>query len=352
MALGHGHGSGGGHGHGDEHEHGHDNAHAHDNAHDDARGHAHDNGHGHGHGHGLSGDGATRRLSYALVLTGLFFFVEVGFGIWTHSLSLMSDAGHMLGDSGALVLAVIAQRIAQRPRTRSHTYGYRRAEILAALVNGVVLLVTGTLIVSEAVSRVGEPPAVNGTPMLIVAVIGLAVNGVSALILGHGSDNANVRAALLHVLSDALGSVASIVAGVSIIYFDAPIADPIASLVIAVLIVIGAVRLLRETAHVLMEASPAHLDLRALEALVRATPGVSDVHDLHAWAISDGFVAMTVHVVLDGHAHGTDVAQLVGQRVRTRFGITHTTVQPEHPPSGSQLVPVDRLLAIARQRRS
>jgi cobalt-zinc-cadmium efflux system protein len=309
-------------------------------------GHGSESGHGHGHGHGSDGgQDAGRRLSYALILTGLFFFVEVGFGLWTGSLSLMSDAGHMLGDSGALALAVIAQRIAQRPRTRTHTYGFRRAEILAALINGVVLVLTCAFIVHEAIGRLGAPPTVQAGPMLVVACIGLAINGISALILGHGGHNANVRAAMLHVLSDALGSVASIVAGLAILYADAPIADPVASLVIAVLIGFGAFRLLRDTAHVLMEASPAHLDLAALEQHVRATPGVADLHDLHAWAISDGFVALTVHVVLDGHAHGTDVAQLVGQRIRQRFGITHTTVQPEHPPSGSQLVPVARLTA-------
>jgi cobalt-zinc-cadmium efflux system protein len=317
-------------------------------------GHAHGHAHGHGHGHGAHahapGAGASRKLAIALGLTSAFFFVEVAAGLWTGSLALLSDAGHMLGDSGALVLALVAQRIARRPRTRVHTFGFRRAELLAALINGALLLLTCILIVQEALQRFDQPHPILGGPMLAISVVGLLVNLLSAAILSRGESNANVRAALLHVLSDAIGSLASILAALGVLFFDLPSADTLASLGIALLIAVAALRLLRDTSGVLMEKAPAHVDLGELEQLVRATHGVADLHDLHAWAISDGFDAVTVHVVLDGTAHGTDVARAVGERIRDRFGIEHVTVQPEAPPVSAQLLPVERLTERGRQR--
>lgn len=320
---------------------GHDHAHAPhaEHGHD----HPHDHAHAHGHAHHAA-SGSSRRLAAALGLTLSFFAVEVVAGLMTHSLALLSDAGHMLTDSGALVLALAAQRIASRPRTRVHTFGFRRAEILAALANAALLAATAASIVVEAVSRLSEPPQVEAGPMLGVACAGLGVNLVAALVLGHGAHgNVNLRAALAHVLSDALGSVASIIAALALLYLDFPLADPLASLLIALLIGAGALPLLRQTSSVLMESAPLHVDLRELERTIRATPGVSDLHDLHAWQISDGFTAVTVHVVLDGAGHGTDVARAVGEQVRRRFGVEHVTVQPEAPPSSMQLVPVTRL---------
>ncbi|MFT3927898.1 MAG: cation diffusion facilitator family transporter [Myxococcales bacterium] len=289
---------------------------------------------------------ASRRLAWALVLTAGFMVVEVVSGLMTHSLALLSDAGHMLTDSGALLLALFAQRIAMKPRTRLYTFGFRRAEILAALINGVVLVVTALLIVVEAIERLKDPPQVQAGTMLWVACAGLLVNLCAALVLGlnHEHGNANLRAALAHVLSDALGSVASIGAALSVLYFDQPLADPLASLFISLLIGFGALRLVRSTANVLMESVPLGVDLGELERVIRETPGVADLHDLHAWGISDGFAAVTVHVVLDGAAHGTDVAQAVVQRIKDRFGITHVTVQPESPPTSAQLLPVERLI--------
>ncbi|MET0343380.1 MAG: cation diffusion facilitator family transporter [Polyangiales bacterium] len=321
------------------HDHGHGHAHAHGGAH--AHGHSHDHGHGHAHVHG---SGSSGRLAIALALTLSFFAVEVVAGFLTHSLALISDAGHMLTDSGALALALWAQRLAQRPRTRVHTFGFRRAEILAALANGALLVATAAGVVVEALSRLSDPPAVDAVPMLWVACGGLAINGVSALVLGHGAtDSLNVRAALAHVLSDALGSLASIAAAVGVLYFDFPLADPVASLCIALLIGWGALRLLKQTGSVLMERTPSGVDLHEVERVIRETRGVRDLHDLHAWLISDGFAAVTVHVVLDGLGHGTDVARAVGERVRARFGIEHVTVQPEAPPASQQLLPVERL---------
>jgi cobalt-zinc-cadmium efflux system protein len=328
--------------------------------------HQHPHAHAHGHAHGVTHDHAAKtesaahgehshaehalsagstRLAIALGLTLSFFVVEVVSGLLTHSLALLSDAGHMLTDSGALILALVAQRIAARPRTRVHTFGFRRAEILAALTNAALLIATTAGIVVEAFSRLSEPPRVQAGPMLWVACGGLGINIVAALVLGTGghTHNTNMRAAFAHVLSDALGSVASIVAALALIYFDFPLADPLASLAIALLIGIGALRLLKQTSTVLMETAPTGVDLRELESAIRQTRGVGDVHDLHAWSISDGFAAVTVHVVLDGSGHGTDVARAVGERIRTQFGITHVTVQPEAPSGSLQIVPVSRL---------
>lgn len=328
-----------GHGHADDHHHDQHRDHAHEppRVHDTA--HAHGGGHGHVHGAASS-----RRLGIALALTLGFFGVELVAGWLTHSLALLSDAGHMLTDSGALILALAAQRIAARPRTRTHTFGFRRAEILAALANAALLIATTVGIVMEGISRLSTPQQIDAVPMLWVACGGLLVNLVAAYVLGHGAhDNTNVKAALAHVLSDMLGSVASIVAALAVLYLDFPAADPLASLAIAVLIGIGAFRLLRQTSSVLMETAPLGIDLRELEQTIRETSGVSDLHDLHAWMISDGFAVVTVHVVLDGNSHGTDIARLVGERVRTKYGISHVTVQPEAPPASNQLLPVERL---------
>ena len=330
--------------------HQHPHAHAHGHAHGATQGHAAKGkataeSHGeHSHADHALAAGSTR-LAIALGLTLSFFVVEVVSGLLTHSLALLSDAGHMLTDSGALILALVAQRIAARPRTRVHTFGFRRAEILAALTNAALLIATTAGIVVEAVSRLSEPPRIQAGTMLWVACGGLAINIVAALVLGMGNHdhNTNMRAAFAHVLSDALGSVASIVAALALIYFDFPLADPLASLAIALLIGIGAIKLLKQTSTVLMETAPTGVDLRELESVIRETRGVGDVHDLHAWSISDGFAAVTVHVVLDGSGHGTDVARAVGERIRSQFGITHVTVQPEAPSSSLQLLPVSRL---------
>jgi cobalt-zinc-cadmium efflux system protein len=343
MGSGHGHshGHGGSHGaHGAAHDHGPADDHA------SAHRHAHDHGDlSHHHHH----SGSSRRLAIALGLTLSFFAVEIVAGYLTHSLALLSDAGHMLTDSGALIVALVAQRIAARPRTRLHTFGFRRAEILAALANAALLIATTAGIVVEGVSRLGSPPQIDAIPMLWVASAGLCINIVAAFVLGHGAhDNTNLRAALAHVLSDALGSVASIAAALSVLYFDFPLADPLASLAIALLIGVGAVRLLRQTSSVLMETAPLGIDLHELEQHIRETRGVSDLHDLHAWLISDGFAVVTVHVVLEGGSHGTDVARLVGERVRQKFGIAHVTVQPEAPPVSQQLLPASRLRRDAR----
>jgi cobalt-zinc-cadmium efflux system protein len=312
--------------------------------------------HAHAHHHHETGDhhhsgGMTpeKRLLWALTLTVSFMVVEAVAGWMVHSLALVSDAGHMLADAGALGLAVMAQRVASRPRTLQRTYGYRRAETLAALANGVALGITALWVIVTAIARWREPAVIDAVPMLLVAAGGLAINLISGFTLARGhTHNTNTRAALAHVAADALGSVAAILAASLVLGFHWYRADAAASLVISGLILWGAYRLVGETVSVLMESVPSGVALEDLEKTIRSTPGVADMHDLHAWTISDGFDAVTVHVVLDGNAHGTDVAREVGERIHAAHKVEHVTVQPEAPPLGSELHPPQKLL---RHRR-
>jgi cobalt-zinc-cadmium efflux system protein len=302
-----------------EHEHG---GHAH--------GHA---GHGHG-GHAYGSRGSARvQLSLALTLTLGFMGVEAVVGWLSGSLSLLADAGHMLGDSGALVLALIAQRVAGQPRTELRTYGLKRAEVLAAFVNGIILFGISLMIIREAVARFMQPVHIHGKPMLIAAVAGLFVNLLSALILMRGGKgNLNVRTALLHVLSDALGSVAAIIAAIGALWFGAQRLDPALSLVIAGLVLLGGYRVLRETTGILLESAPPHIDVAAVELAIAATPGVASLHDLHVWRISEEFDALTAHVTLARGVHGTEVCKSVADRLKSEFKLEHVTIQPEAPP--------------------
>jgi cobalt-zinc-cadmium efflux system protein len=325
MGLHHHHGAGHAHGHG-EHRHG-------------GAGHA-----DHHHGAELRASSG-RRLAWALALTIVFLVVELVAGFLSGSLALISDAGHMFTDAGALGLAVYAQLLAGRERTGRRTFGFRRAEILAALVNGSMLAVTAVWVIVEAVQRFRSPPPVLGVPMLVVAVGGLVVNLAAAWILSRSaSSNANVRAAVAHVLSDAAGSVAAIVAALLILGPGWPAADPVVSILISLLILVGAWRLVRESVDILMEGVPSHLDVVKIEAIIGGTAGVAAFHDLHVWSISEGFPAVTVHVVLAPGHHGTEVARAVADRIHALSGVAHVTVQPEAPPPEAGVVPVEALV--------
>ncbi|MFO0661609.1 MAG: cation diffusion facilitator family transporter [Polyangiaceae bacterium] len=283
----------------------------------------------------------SRALAGALGLTLTFLFVELVVGWLAGSLALLSDAGHMLTDAGALGLALFAQRLAARPRSPQNTFGLRRAEILAALANGLVLGVSAVWIVIEAVERLAHPPEVKGGWVLIVAALGLAINLLSAWILSRGASSANVRAALAHVLADAAGSVAAMIAGALVMWFGWSKADPIVSILISLLILWGAFGVVRDAVQVLLEGTPTNVDVPAVEKTIRATPGVSEIHDLHVWSIADGFPVLTVHVVLDGTAHGVEVVQRVSGRLREMHSISHVTIQPEAPECA--LIPASSL---------
>jgi cobalt-zinc-cadmium efflux system protein len=281
------------------------------------------------HDHGM-GQTPESRIRAALILTLLTMGASVAGGVFAHSLALLSDAGHMLADAGALSLALVAQRVAGRPRTHRRTYGSRRAETLAAFTNAIFLGVVSVWVIVEAVDRWRQPLEVKGGWMLAVAAGGLVVNLIAArLLTAGGVHNENTRAALAHVLSDAGGSVAAMIAAVLVLVWGWQRADPLISVGLAVLIFWSAWRLVTRTLDVLMEGTPAGLAAGDLERTIRETPGVAALHDLHAWTISEGFEAVTVHVVLDGSHHGTEVAREVRERIRERHHIDHVTVQPE-----------------------
>ncbi len=273
-----------------------------------------------------------RALVLALVITASFMVVELGVGFWSGSLALLADAGHMLADAGALVLALVAQHFADQPRTDKSTFGLRRAEVLAAFVNGITLAFVSLLIVKEAIERWMSPVEIHGQPMLVTAVAGLLVNLLVAFLLMRGQSNLNVRAALAHVLTDALGSVGAILAALAVLLWNMTRADPVLSALIAVLVAFSGWRVLRETTAILLEGAPPHLDVTAIQSMIAKCPGVASVHDLHVWRISERFDALTAHVTLARGHHGTDVCRGVAECLKSQYGLEHVTIQPEPPP--------------------
>ena len=274
--------------------------------------------------------GNRRRLAAVLLLTAGYFVAEVIGGILTNSLALLSDAGHMLTDVGALALAYFAIWFAMRPATPQKTYGYHRLEILAALFNGVVLLALSVFIIVEAVARIQHPPEVRGLGLLLVAVGGLIVNLAGAYILQHGhAHSLNIRAAFYHILGDLLGSVGAIVAGVLIYFFHWYIADPILAIVISLLIIVGAVALVREATDVLLEATPGHVVIDEVRAALLAVPGVTGIHDLHIWTITSGMYALSCHVVVNPDAFTVQKLEEIRDLLHNHCAIPHQTIQIE-----------------------
>lgn len=313
-----------GHGHGHDHEH---------------HGHDHSHGHGHGHGHGPSGRPSQladerrkdrKRLLFALVLTATIALTEAVGGYLTNSLALMSDAGHMLTDISALALSLLALWFAGKPADLKKTYGYYRMEILSALFNGMLLLGLTVVIVYEAWQRFREPAPVQLGPMAVVALVGLVAN-LAALGFLHRTHSMNVRGAFLHVLGDALSSVGVLV-GAGIMALTGWYAvDPLISILISVVIVVGAIRLVRDAVDVLLEAVPAHVDLEAVKTLLLQVRGVSAVHDLHVWTISSGLYALSAHLVVADPmvCNNDEILSSVKHELFDRFGIDHTTIQIE-----------------------
>lgn len=267
-----------------------------------------------------------------MLLTGGFMAVEVAGGIFAGSLALLADAGHMFTDTAALLFAWIAFRLARRPADERRSYGYHRFQILAAFVNGVVLIVIVAWIAVEALQRLREPVEILGGLMLAVAGVGLVVNLISFAILHGGNrENLNVRGALLHVVGDLLGSLAAIVAAVVIIVSGWTPIDPLLSVLVALLIARSAWMLVRQSAHVLLEGTPAEIDVSRLKAeLVAAIPEVDDVHHVHVWTLASGKLVMTLHAHVDNDANGEQALRTILTICRERFGVSHVTVQIEH----------------------
>ena len=278
-------------------------------------------------------------LVTTLALTAAFLVVELVAALWTGSLALLADAGHMFTDVGGLGLALFASWVASRPPTPAKTYGYYRAEILAAVVNALVLFVVAGGILVEAYQRVRTPAEVLGGPMLAVASVGLVVNGVCAWLLHHdAAASLNVRAAYLEVLSDAVSSVAVIVAAVVVLTTGWTVADPVASGAIALFIVPRTWRLLRQAVNILLEGTPAHLELGEIEEAITRVSGVRRVHDLHVWTLTSGREAMSAHVVVDDVRESDRLLEELHALLHARFGIDHTTIQLEtEPPTVLQI---------------
>ena len=269
-------------------------------------------------------------MGLALILTFIYMIAE-GVGGWlTNSLALIADAGHMLTDVGALSLTLGAIWFGARPATAKKTFGYYRLEILAAFVNGIVLVLLSVWVIYEAVMRWSAPPEIQGMQMTVIAAGGLLVNIAAAKLLhtDHKHD-LNMHGAWLHVMGDLLGSVTAIVAGVLIITRGWLWADPLCSILISVIIIFGAWRLIKESVNVLLEGTPAHIDLAAVERTIMETSGVGGVHDLHVWTISSGIEALSAHISHDHAITHSEVLANVRERLHERFGLDHLTIQME-----------------------
>ena len=294
-----------------------------------ARTHDHSHDHGHAHSHREAG---RRSLWVVLVITGAFMLVELAGGLIANSLALLADAGHMFTDVGAIALSLFALWFAQRPAGPAKTFGYLRFEILAALLNGATLIVLSVFIFIEAFQRFREPAIIDGPLMLGVATVGLLVNIGAALVLhGASSHSLNVRGAYLHVLGDLLGSVGAIAAAIVILTTGWNAADPLISILVGALLLASSWKLVRESVDVLLEAVPRHLDVAAVGSALMSVRGVDDVHDLHVWTLTSGYLAMSVHAVVADPAENQRVLEEIRSCARERFGIGHVTVQIERP---------------------
>ena len=285
-------------------------------------------------------EAATRALRITLALTAGFTVVEVVGGIVAGSLALLADAAHMLSDNAALGIALWAAWLAARPAGPSRTFGYRRAEILAALFNGVTLVAISIWIFVAAADRLGDPPEVEAGLMLAVAVGGLAVNLIAARVLhSHSADSLNVSAALRHVLADLLGSLGVIAAALVILATGWEYADPVVSILIGALILASSWGILRDSVQILLEGSPAGTDVEQVGRAMASMPGVAQVHDLHVWTITSGFPALAAHVLVgrdtDCHAKRRELEEMLAER----FGLEHTTLQVDH--EGGELLQIE-----------
>jgi cobalt-zinc-cadmium efflux system protein len=272
----------------------------------------------------------TRRLKLALAISSVYFFAELIAGFLTNSLALLSDAGHMLSDIAAMALSLFAFHIAKRPATLNSTYGYHRVEILAALFNGLALWLIVGIILTAAYNRLFAPPEVASRGMIVVAVLGLAVNiAAGAILYDRHRHNLNLHGAFLHVVGDAVGSVGAIAAGVIMVTTGWYIADPLISIFIGVLILFSSWHLVTESVSILMQAVPRGIRLEEVRQTIESVDGVSKVHDLHLWAVTSGVFTLSAHAVVENGGDFHEVLNGIEETLRRRFNIEHTTIQLE-----------------------
>ncbi len=271
-------------------------------------------------------------MGVALAITAVILVAEIVGGLISHSLALLSDAGHMLVDVLALAISLWAIYTARRPSTSTRTYGFHRVEIMAALANGTILVVVSLIIFYEAYQRLSNPPEVKTPIMLIVAAIGLVANGVEIYLLRRATHGTlNVKAAFWHILGDTISSVGVIIGGLIIMFTNQAIVDPIIAAVIGVIILWGAIRLVRDSVEVLMESVPKNIPIASVVEALKNVPGVEDVHDLHVWTITSGIVALSAHLMIHDQmiSRSTEVVDAVNRDLAERFDIRHTTLQLE-----------------------
>jgi len=308
---------------------------------DHGLGHEHEHEHEHNFGGHFHGDsetphsksaGGARALLIALVLIGVFALVEFLGGLWSGSLALMADAGHMVTDAAALAFSLTAHVLAQRPPSERHSYGLARAEVMAAFVNSLGLLAVVAWLVVEGVHRIVNPHPVNGTAVAVIATTGIVVNMVVAWFLSRDKTNLNMRAALLHVLGDLLGSVAALISGLVIVFTGYLVVDPLLSMLVGGLILRSTVGVLRESTLVLLDSVPEEVDYRKLGHALAGLEGVLSVHDLHVWSMIPGRAALSAHLLIEHVDQWPRVLHDARVLLRQRFRIDHATLQPEWLP--------------------
>lgn len=319
----------------DDHDHGH--AHDHDHSHD----HDNDHGHSHGHGHHHHGPGGHshapkdfgRAFAIGVGLNFAFVLAEAAAGLWSGSLALLADAGHNLSDVLSLLLAWGATILAKSAPTSRRTYGLRKATVLASLANAVLLLVAVGIIVSEAIHRFAEPAPIQTWPVMAVAAIGVVINTATALMFMKGHDDLNIRGAFLHMAADAAVSLAVVVGAGIIALTSMQWIDPALSLLIAAVIIIGTWALLRDSVDLALDAAPRGVDVDKVRAWLLARPGVTEVHDLHIWAMSTTETALTVHLTRPENLDGDEFLHTTSEGLASKFSIGHATLQVEtgHP---------------------
>lgn len=287
--------------------------------------HHHNNGHNHSHHHGHP----HRVLFLALFIIIIFAGIEALGGWWSGSLTLMSDAGHMVSDAAALGIAALGGWLALQPPSHKHSYGLGRAEIVAAWVSSLLMLFISLVVIVEAIRRIHNPHPVNGSTVMIIGSVGIVVNSFVAWLLARGERTLNIRAALLHVMSDILGSIAALIAGTVIYLTHWLLIDPILSIVIGILILISSVTLLRESLFVLMEAVPGHIDLKEVAETMTNIKGVKAIHDLHIWTLSSGTIALSAHVFIVELSRWQTILGKIREKLKSEYNIEHVTLQPE-----------------------
>lgn len=275
-----------------------------------------------------------KSLKLVLIITALFMIVEAVGGIFTNSLALLGDSVHMLTDIAALGLSLVAFMVSSRPATLKKTFGFYRFEILAAFVNGIFLVVLSLVIIWQAYGRFWSPEPIKAPEMIGIASLGLIVNLVGAWVLtrgGDGHNHLNMQGALFHVIGDALGSVGAIVAGLLVYYYEVNRADPIVSVIVALIIIVSAFKLISDTTHVILEGVPHHLDIDEIQETLRKVQDVLEVHDLHVWSITSGMVSLSVHIVAkesDSCFHH-DLLLRIRKTLKEIYNIDHVTIQIE-----------------------